>query len=110
LRQRAKVVKLNPCSRQYASCVNPLARHPQDDASRTRSPRAVSSFLQFNVHAREFDRFIVKATGAFAERLQMHLQIVLGVRPKTIVPHPTMLTNPSLRLKARGFDHPRRGH
>jgi hypothetical protein len=41
---------------------------------------------------------------------QMNLKIVLGVRAYSIPFHTTILHETFLRLKARGFHHPRGGH
>jgi len=41
---------------------------------------------------------------------QMYLKIVFRVRAYSIPFHTTILHEISLRLKARGFHHPRRGH
>jgi len=41
---------------------------------------------------------------------QVHLKIVLRVRAYAIPFHATILHEISLRLKARGFHHPRGGH
>jgi hypothetical protein len=40
----------------------------------------------------------------------MNLKIVLGVRAYSIPFHTTILHETFLRLKARGFHHPRGGH
>ena len=41
---------------------------------------------------------------------EVDLEIVLRVRAEAILAHATTLPHPSLRLKARGFHHPRGGH
>ena len=41
---------------------------------------------------------------------QVDFEVGFRVRSVAIPPHATTLPRPSLRLKARGFDHPRRGH
>ena len=41
---------------------------------------------------------------------QVDFEIGFRVRSVSIPPHATTLPRSSLRLKARGFDHPRRGH
>ena len=46
----------------------------------------------------------------FCDPHKMHLQVALRVRSQPVVPHSTTLHEPFLRLKARGFHHPRRGH
>ena len=38
------------------------------------------------------------------------LEVALRVRSQSVVPHATKLHGPSLRLKARGFHHPRWGY
>ena len=41
---------------------------------------------------------------------QVHLQVALRVRSQSVMSHATTLYEILLRLKARGFHHPRRGH
>lgn len=41
---------------------------------------------------------------------QMDFAVQSGVRADPVLSHATILPHPSLRLKARGFDHPRKGY
>ena len=47
---------------------------------------------------------------AFNRGASIAREVRFRVRSMAIPPHATTLPRPSLRLKARGFDHPRRGH
>jgi hypothetical protein len=40
----------------------------------------------------------------------VYLEVALRVRSQPVVSHATKLHDPFLRLKARGFHHPRWGH
>ena len=50
------------------------------------------------------------ALPVFRDPDQVDFEVRFRVRSMAIPPHATTLPRPSLRLKARGFDHPRRGH
>ncbi len=41
---------------------------------------------------------------------EVHFQVRFRVRTVSVPPHATTIPRASLRLKARGFNHPRRGH
>ncbi len=41
---------------------------------------------------------------------QVDLAVIAGVRSDPVLSHATILPHPSLHLKARGFDQPRKGH